>query len=87
MDTVHLGWPTGRRGRRPLQYGYGKESSCLRIGSSGGVFMCRKTYLRGCCLCCLGLGLILGHCLESWFLCCCGGVALLVLGCSAMGRR
>ena len=49
--------------------------------------MCRKTYLRGCCLCCLGLGLILGHCLESWFLCCCGGVALLVLGCSAMGRR
>ena len=28
-----------------------------------------------------GLGLIIGHCLESWFLCCCGGICLLILGC------
>ena len=25
-----------------------------------------------------GLGLIIGHCLESWFLCCCGGIILLI---------
>ncbi len=49
--------------------------------------MCRKNRLQGGCLACLGAGLILGHCLESWFLCCCGGVALICLGLSVMGRR
>lgn len=42
--------------------------------------MCRKTYLRGCCMALFGLGLIFGHCLESWFVCCCGGIVLIVLG-------
>ena len=49
--------------------------------------MCRKPFLRGCCLFCLGLGLILGHCLESWFLCCAGGTALMVLGACLLRRR
>ena len=49
--------------------------------------MCRKNHLRGWCLICFGLGLIVGHCLQSWFLCCCGGVVLLVLGCGVMRRR
>ena len=40
--------------------------------------MCRKNRLRGCCLICFGLGLILGHCLESWLLCCCGGLCLML---------
>lgn len=49
--------------------------------------MCRKSYLRGCCIAFFGFGLILGHCLESWFLCCFGGVVLIVLGFLAMGRK
>jgi len=49
--------------------------------------MCRKKYLHGCCIACLGLGLILGHCLESWFLCCCGGTLLALFGLCTMGRR
>lgn len=42
--------------------------------------MCRKNHMRGWCLAAFGLGLILGHCLESWLLCCCGGLALAALG-------
>ena len=49
--------------------------------------MCRKNHLHGCCCLCLGLGLILGHCISSWFFCCCCGVALLVLGFCIMRRR
>lgn len=49
--------------------------------------MCRKNHMQGCCLCCLGLGLILGHCLESWLLCCCGGLGLLGLGLCVLRRR
>ena len=55
---------------------------------AGGVFfMCRKNHLRGCCLLAFGLGLIIGHCLESWLICCCGGICLLILGCCVMKRR
>ena len=49
--------------------------------------MCRKNHLHGCCCLFFGLGLILGHCVSSWFVCCCGGVALLVLGLCIMRRR
>jgi len=49
--------------------------------------MYRKNYLHGCCLCCFGLGLILGHCLESWLLCWGGGFALLVLGFCVMRKK
>lgn len=59
----------------------------LCIVCAGGVFMCRKRHMHGCCLVCLGLGLILGHCLESWFLCCFGGLALIGIGFCTMGKR
>lgn len=42
--------------------------------------MCRKSKLHGCCMLCFGLGLIFGHCLESWLLCCFGGLVLIGLG-------
>jgi len=42
--------------------------------------MCRKNHLHGYCIMAFGAGLIVGHCLESWFLCCCGGAALMILG-------
>ncbi len=42
--------------------------------------MCRKHHRNGCCLLCLGTGMILGYCLESWVLSCCGGVGLCILG-------
>lgn len=41
--------------------------------------MCRKNQLRGCVLLGFGLGLVVGHCLDSWLLCCCGGGILAVL--------
>lgn len=53
----------------------------------GVFFMCRKKYMQGWCLVALGLGLILGHCLESWFVCCAGGLGLMVLGWMVMQRR
>lgn len=43
--------------------------------------------MYGLCLMTLGLGMILGHCLESWLLCCCGGVGLVVLGAVTARRR
>lgn len=49
--------------------------------------MCRKSHLHGCCVSCLGLGLILGHCLESWLLCCFGGLVLIGLGFCVMRGR
>lgn len=49
--------------------------------------MCRKTYLRGCCIAFFGLGLIIGHCLESWFFCCGGGLGLIFLGFCVMKQK
>lgn len=49
--------------------------------------MCRRNHLHGCCILCFGLGLIVGHCLESWFFCCCGGIGLVVLGIFVSRRR
>ena len=49
--------------------------------------MYRKNQMHGCCILCFGLGLMVGHCLESWFLCCFGGLALLFLGFSVMCRK
>lgn len=49
--------------------------------------MCRKTYLHGCCICFFGLGLMVGHCLESWLLSCLGGFGLLVLGFCVMRKK
>ncbi len=49
--------------------------------------MCRKSQLRGWCSVVFGLGLIFGHCLESWFLCCFGGFLLILLGFVLMKQR
>ena len=49
--------------------------------------MCRKNHLRGFCLFAFGIGLIVGHCLDSWLLCCGGGMVLFVLGIWVAGRR
>lgn len=49
--------------------------------------MCRKNRLHGCCISFFGLGLIIGHCLESWFLCCGGGIGLILLGLCVMRQK
>jgi len=49
--------------------------------------MFRKRYLQGCCILCFGLGLVVGHCVESWLLCCCGGMVLLILGFGVMRQK
>ena len=42
--------------------------------------MCRKNHLHGCCVMAFGAGLIVGYCLESWAICCFGGLMLIALG-------
>ena len=49
--------------------------------------MCRKTYLRGCCIAVFALGLLVGHWLESGFLCFCISAVLLILGLGIMGKK
>lgn len=49
--------------------------------------MCRKKHLHGCCVVFFGLGLIVGHCLESWFLCAFGGLVLVGLGICIIRQR
>ena len=41
--------------------------------------MCRKNQLRGFVLLGFGIGLVVGHCLDSWLLCSCGGAALIMI--------
>lgn len=53
----------------------------------GGVCMYRKNHLHGCCCLVFGLGLILGHCLGNWFLCCGGGLVLIGLGFGISRKR
>lgn len=49
--------------------------------------MCRKNQLQGACLMAFAVGLMVGHSLESWFLCCCGGLTVLVFGFVVFRRR
>ena len=49
--------------------------------------MCRKTYLHGCCLACLGFGILIGFCLERWISCLFAGLGLVILGFSVMRRN
>ncbi len=42
--------------------------------------MCRRNHLRGALLLGLGLGVLIGYMLESWLLCCGGGIILLGCG-------
>ncbi len=59
----------------------------LCIEYAGGVFMCRRNHLRGCLLLGIGIGLVIGHHLGSWFLCTCGGTGLAVLGLLTLCHR
>ncbi len=43
--------------------------------------------MQGWCLVAFGLGLIVGHCLESWLLCCGGGIGIIFLGFVVLGQR
>ena len=49
--------------------------------------MCRKNYLRGFVLLGFGLGLVVGHCLDSWLLCSCGGGILVVVSLCMLKSR
>lgn len=49
--------------------------------------MCRKSHLRGCLLLGIGIGLGVGYSLDSWMLCTCGGIGLILLGLAALKRR
>ena len=42
--------------------------------------MCRKNMMIGCSLMCLGIGILCGFCLGSWFLCACCSLSLIALG-------
>lgn len=41
----------------------------------------------GCVMLGFGLGLMIGYCLESWFMCCCGGIVFLILGYGGIRRK
>lgn len=49
--------------------------------------MCRKSVLHGCCVLAFGLGLLVGHCIESWFVCICGGILLIFFGLGMMRQK
>ncbi len=49
--------------------------------------MCRRSHLRGWCLIALGLGLMIGHCMESWLLCSFGGFCLVILGLCVLRKK
>ena len=49
--------------------------------------MYRKNYLQGCCLAAFGLGLMIGHSLESWLLCCGSGICLVGFGFCVLRKR
>ena len=49
--------------------------------------MCRKNQLQGCCCLCFGLGVMIGHSLESWMISSFGGLVLLFLGVVCLRRR
>ena len=42
--------------------------------------MCRRNQLLSYVLLGFGVGLMIGHCLESWFICTCGSMVFLILG-------
>lgn len=49
--------------------------------------MCRRNHLRGCLLLGIGIGLVIGHSLDSWILCTFGGIGLLLLGLLTLKRH
>lgn len=49
--------------------------------------MCRKNQLLGCCAGAFGLGLLVGYCIESGFLCICIGIGLILVGLSFLKQK
>lgn len=49
--------------------------------------MCRKNQLRACLVLGLGIGVAVGYLLDSWLLCCMGGICLIVTGLCIMNRK
>ena len=43
--------------------------------------------MHGCCSLFFGLGVMVGYCLESWFLCSFGGLVLIGFGFVLMYRK
>lgn len=59
----------------------------LCIKCAGGVFMCRRNQGLAYVMLGFGVGLMIGHCLESWIICSCGSVVFLVLGFGGVWRK
>ncbi len=49
--------------------------------------MCRRNHLRGSLLLGIGIGLVIGHHLGSWFLCTCGGIGIAIFGLLLLCQR
>lgn len=49
--------------------------------------MCRRNQLLGYIILGFGLGLLVGQCLESGFLCTCAGVALVFTGICGLSKK
>lgn len=49
--------------------------------------MCRRNQLRGALLLGLGIGILIGHLLDSWLLCCSGGIILVVFGFGILNQK
>ena len=49
--------------------------------------MCRRNQALAYLMLGFGLGLMIGHCLESWIICICGSVVFLILGFGGVGRK
>lgn len=49
--------------------------------------MCRKNHMQGCCLACLGIGILLGYWINTWLFCVAGSLGLLFLGFCRMRQR
>ena len=49
--------------------------------------MCRKNYVIGVGLMSLGIGILGGFCLGSWFLCACSSLSLIALGVLILKKR
>ena len=43
--------------------------------------MCRRNHLLGCSIATFGLGMLIGYLTDSGFVCICGGISLILLGC------
>lgn len=49
--------------------------------------MCRRNQLLGCAVIAFGLGLLVGHCLESALVCNTAGVVIIVFGFGVLKRK